>query len=149
MNSNKLISLRENLNMTQEDMAKVAGVKQSTYSDWENGYSIIPLKRLNAISNKFNVSLNYLTGLSLKNDPDFDAIELDKVKIGNRLKQVRLRNNLRQVDIAQMLNTTHSTVSAFESGKTLILTAFIIEFSKITNSSIDYLCCKTDKTNIL
>ena len=39
-----------------------------------------------------------------------------------------------------MLNTTHSTISAYESGKTKLLTIFAIEIVKKYNISLDWLC---------
>ena len=35
-----------------------------------------------------------------------------------------------QQALADLLNTSHSTISAYESGKTLILTAFAYQISK-------------------
>ena len=144
MNSDNLIELREELNMTQSQMAKKLGVTRSAYSLWEIGKNTIPLIQLNNIANKFDASLDYLTGLSRKNDTDFKYVELDKVEIGKRLKQVRLDNKMTQEAIADKLNTTHSVISAYENGKVLIPTIFIIEYANITGKSIDYLCCKKD-----
>ena len=141
---NRLRELREDLRMSQEDMGNLLNIKQSTYSDYENNRSIIPLERLNIISNKFNASLDYLVGLSRSNSDSFDHIEIDFIKIGNRLKEIRTENNLTQEAIAKMLNTFHSRISAYENGKVLIPTIFILEYAKITGKSIDYLCCKKD-----
>ena len=141
MNSDNLRELREDLRMSQEDMGNLLNIKQSTYSDYENNRSIIPLERLNIISNKFNASLDYLVGLSRSNSDSFDHIEIDFIKIGNRLKEIRTENNLTQEAIAKMLNTFHSRISDYENGKRITIPV-LIEYSRVFNKSIDYLCLK-------
>ena len=51
-----------------------------------------------------------------------------------------------QEELASTLNTTHSTISAYESGKTTILTAFAYEICKRYNISMDYLCGRVKNT---
>ena len=51
MNFQKLIELREDFNLKQKDIAKLLNITQQTYSLWENGSKIIPLKHLNSLCN--------------------------------------------------------------------------------------------------
>ena len=141
MNVDNLRELREDLRMSQEDMGNLLNIKQSTYSDYENNRSVIPLERLNIISNKFNASLDYLVGLSRSNSDSFNHIEIDFIKIGNRLKEIRTLNNLTQEAVAKMLNTFHSRISDYENGKRITIPV-LIEYSRVFNKSIDYLCLK-------
>lgn len=144
MNTNRLISLRENLKMTQVEMAKVVGVKRSTYAGWETKVDTIPLEHLNNISNIYDISLDYLTYISDNNDTNFKHIELNSVDVGKRLREARIEAGLTQKKVADLLGTGQSTISSYEKGNTLILLLFLIKFAKITNKSIDYLCCKID-----
>ena len=57
--------------------------------------------------------------------------------------EIRKEKNITQEELASTLNTTHSTISAYESGKTTILTAFAYEICKRYNISMDYLCGRT------
>ena len=68
MNFQKLIELREDFNLKQKDIAKLLNITQQTYSLWENGSKIIPLKHLNFLCNYYNVSMDYVLGLSNKNN---------------------------------------------------------------------------------
>ena len=140
MNFQKLVEIREDLNIKQKDIAGVLGITQQTYSLWENGNKIIPLKHLFSLCNYYNISMDYALGLS--NIRYYDVIndKIDKKIIGNRLKLFRKDNNITQEELASILNTTHSTISAYESGKTTILTAFAYEICKRYNISMDYLC---------
>lgn len=140
MNFKKLIEIREDLSLKQKDIANLLGISQQTYSLWENGTKIIPLKHLNALCNYYNLSMDYMLGLS--NIKKYDVINgnLNKKLIGRRLKKFRIENDITQESLAKTLNTTHSTISAYESGKTTILTAFAFEICRKYNMSMDYLC---------
>lgn len=135
-----LEDIRKDKNINQLEIAELINVKQPTYSAWENGTKIIPLKHLNTIANYYNVSLDYLTNLSVQNEKTNKIKNLDKKLIGNNLKKFRHDNNITQVELAKILNTTHSTLSAYESGKTLILTAFAYQICKTYKISLDWLC---------
>lgn len=56
--------------------------------------------------------------------------------------------NLTQEKLASIFITTHSAISAYENGITLIPTIFLVEFAKISNVSLDYFCGKTDNKKI-
>lgn len=143
MNFQKLIEIREDLNLRQKDIADILGITQQSYSLWENGSKVIPLKHLNNLCNYYNLSMDYVIGLSSIKYYNITNKEIDKILIGERLRKIRKDNNITQEELANILNTTHSTISAYESGKTTILTAFAYEICKRYNISMDYLCGRT------
>lgn len=55
----RLKSLREQRKLTQEDVAKIIGVKRSTYTRWEVGTSD-PKNYLDKLADFYNVSMDYL-----------------------------------------------------------------------------------------
>lgn len=142
MNLERLYFLREESEMTQEELGRIIGVKKYSISNWERGKEIIPLEKLNAISNYYNVSLDYILSLS-KDKRIVNKNELDKVQIGLKLKKIRIMNNLTQRELAKILHTTHSVIWSYETGKNMILTAFAYDFCKKFNVSLDWLCSKT------
>ncbi|MBQ8892168.1 MAG: helix-turn-helix transcriptional regulator [Bacilli bacterium] len=146
MNLERLQHLRVDNDLYQKDIAKLLDVNQQTYSAWESGNKIIPLKRLNKICNYFNISMDYVLNLSDVKMPNnnIQILELDKNLIGERLKIIRSKYKLTLREIASELNTTSSTISAYETGKTLILTAFAYQICKKYHISIDWLCGKSD-----
>ena len=143
MNFQRLVEIREDLNHRQKDIADILGITQQSYSLWENGSKIIPLKHLNNLCNYYNLSMDYVIGLSSIKYYNITNKEIDKILIGERLRKIRKDNNITQEELANILNTTHSTISAYESGKTTILTAFAYEICKRYNISMDYLCGRT------
>lgn len=139
-----LKKVRESYDLTQRDMAKLLKVSKSSYNYFETGEHIIPLKHLNNFCNTFQVSMDYVCGLTKVNVKSTKKYKLNSKVIGLNLKKIRLKNKLTQSDIANILNTSQSNISSYESGKTLILTAFIYSFAKHFNVSLDYL---TNRSN--
>lgn len=144
MNNSRLRELRELEFLRQQDIADILKVSRSTYSTWEIGIKIIPLKHLNTLADYYNTSIDYILGLTKKKTKYQKLKSLDKKIIGNNLKKLRHNKNLSLRDLAQILNTTSSTISAYETGKTLLLTAFAIELAKKYHISIDLLCGKEE-----
>ena len=144
MNEKRLFDLREYADLSQKDLANKLGVTQQTYSLWEKGTRIIPLKHLNNLCNYYKTSMDYVLGLSNeRTNSDIKEIkELNKKLIGSRIKEVREINKLTLRDLASELNTTSSTISAYETGKTLVLTAFAYQICTKYDVSLDWLCGK-------
>lgn len=147
MNFQRLVETREDFNLKQKDIANILNITQQSYSLWENGTKIIPLKHLNSLCNYYNINMDYMLGLSNTRHYDVINTDIDKSLIGKRLREFRIENNITQMELAKLLNTTHSTISAYESGKTTILTAFAYEICKKYNISMDYLCGRTNAKN--
>lgn len=144
MNEKRLFDLREYKDLSQIKLADYLGITQQTYSLWEKGTKIIPLKHLNNLSNFYEISMDYIVGLTdeKNNSGIIKLTKLNKNEIGSRIKKIREDNNLTLRDLAKELNTTSSTISAYETGKTLILTAFAYQICIKYNVSLDWLCGK-------
>lgn len=140
VNYTNLAKIRENKELSQRELATLLGVSKSTYARWETQEQIIPLNRLNDFCNLFRVSMDYAMGISKINVNVIASRNLDKKLIGTRLKKIRKDSYITQEQLAIFLNTTHSTISSYESGKTLILTIFAVEICKKYNYSLDWLC---------
>ena len=139
MNFQKLIEIREDFNLKQKDIASVLGITQQSYSLWENGSKIIPLKHLNNLCNYYNLSMDYVIGIT-RTSKSTKKYKFSNEIIGQRLKEFRKSNEITQTELANILNTTQSTISAYESGKTTLLTAFALEIVNKCNISLDWLC---------
>ena len=148
MNFDRIKYIREEKELTQSEMANILDVTRSAYSLWEIKKNIIPLPKLNEFCNIFSLSLDYVVNSSNKQNKNLNYRQLDIKEIGKRLKQVRKELKLTQEKLAEKFNTTHSAISAYENGITLIPTIFLIEFSKISNVSLDWFCGKTDNKRI-
>lgn len=135
--NNRLCDLREEKDISQTELAKIIDVERSLISKWESGKEMIPLEHLNKICNFYEVSMDYALGLSYNKYHKPHPNKLDKKRIGNNIKQLRIDNEITNRNLAAILNTTSSTISAYETGKNMILTAFAIELCKKYNLSLD------------
>ena len=70
---------------------------------------------------------------------------IDYKLCSSRIKKTRKLTNYTQNDIAAILNNDNGVLSRYENGKTLILTEFLIEYTKIFNVSADYLIGRIDE----
>lgn len=143
----KIKELRAEYGLNQIKTAEIMGVSKSTYARWETDEAIIPLIHLNDVCNYFNVSMDYITGFSKKKNYDITNKKLNKELIGKRLKEFRKTHNLTQEKLAKEINTTHSTISEYEHGKYMMLTAFAYNIAKKYKISLDWLCGRTDQMN--
>lgn len=151
MDFSKLVMLRHKKDLTQRELAKILNVSKSTYARWETQEEIIPLWHLINFCNYFKVSMDYVLGITEKNDfKNYDYTKkLDKTKIGNNIKSIRKKKKLTQKDLAEIFNTSQSTISAYENGKTLVLTVFMFSLACQFNLSVDKLCDRTkEKKNV-
>lgn len=143
MNTEKIKNIREELEITQEVISSVLGCTRTAYSLWEINGNTIPLYYLNKISNEYNINIDYLVDLSNDKYIKFEKTEIDRVKLGKKIKEARKSINYTQEKLVLKLNTTHSVISAYESGKSAVSTLFIIEIAKLTNKSLNLLLNKT------
>ncbi len=62
----RLRDLREDSDLTQQAIADFLNVKQSTYSQYENGKRQIPIEALIKLAGFYKVSTDYILGISDK-----------------------------------------------------------------------------------
>ena len=60
----RIRSLREDKDLTQTDVANLLNIGQKTYSDYELGKTRIPLDSMLILAKYYNVSMDYLCGIS-------------------------------------------------------------------------------------
>ena len=143
MKIERMKKIRENNELTQRNIADILKVDRSTYTGWEIGRDTIPLLRLNIVCKTFNVSFDYIMGLTDKLTT-YEQIDIDAKIIGQNLKKLRQKNNIVQKEIFEFLNTTSSTWSAYEKGKVIIKTDFLYTICKKYNLSVDKMLSSKD-----
>lgn len=88
----RIKELREQQRLNQEGLALKFNVSQSTISAYEVGERVPDLETLIAIANFFNVSLDYLAGLSDLKQPikqsDLSPNELEHLHIYRQLSDI-------------------------------------------------------------
>lgn len=61
---NRLKDLREDIDKNQEQIAQIIGTSQSYYAQYENGKRTLPFDRVVELAKYYNVSLDYIAGLT-------------------------------------------------------------------------------------
>jgi len=83
--------LRIENNLTQQQIADKIGIKQSTYSGYENGTYYPQLDILDKIANVFKVSIDYLVGFA------FDAVSTEEEK--THFNKIIQKTGLTKIDM--------------------------------------------------
>ena len=140
----RLNEIREKHDISQRKTAIKLKISKSYYNYFESGERIIPLPRLNDFCNLFHVDFDYALGITDHNIITKEFKVLDKKIIGTRIKEIRKKNKLTQKGLAELVNTSQSTISSYEHGNTMILTAFLYEICTKLNVSMNYIVGKTN-----
>jgi len=62
----RLKDLREDNDLLQKDIAKILGISQQYYSEYEKGNRTIPISHLITLAKFYNTSIDYIVGLTNK-----------------------------------------------------------------------------------
>ncbi|MBO4580478.1 MAG: helix-turn-helix transcriptional regulator [Clostridiales bacterium] len=81
ISTERLISLRKTLEITQAEAARLIGVSQPAYQRYEAGTRTPSLHVVRDIANAYNVSVDYLTGNSNIKRPDYITVNKNESPI--------------------------------------------------------------------
>jgi len=136
--------IRETYDLSQQDLANLFHVTKSSISHYEKNDWFIPLKHLSTMSNYLNLSMDYILDFTkIKRYPNMNK-EINLKRIGERIKEICIDQNLSNVKLAKELNTSESNIRNYKAGKYLILTPFVVQLSLKYNYSTDWIVGKSD-----
>jgi transcriptional regulator with XRE-family HTH domain len=64
---------------------------------------------------------------------------MDIQAIGNKIKEIRKKENLKQIELAKILNVSKQTLSSIETGKRMADFTLLTDVCKYFDISLDYL----------
>lgn len=145
-----LKEVRKSAGLSQKEVAIRIGVKQNTYSYWENGKSRMNSESLAKLAKLFGVTTDYLLNdiqNKSANNKELDDCQLQPYKLpnekekvmSNRLKELRSSAGLTQKELATVLGVAQPTLSGWETGHFQIDYDSLIKIADYFNTSIDYL----------
>lgn len=144
--------LRKEYGWTQTELANKLNVSQQAVSKYEKGEREPDIDVLLRIANIFNVSSDYLLGLSEQRFPDED-LEWRYPHVENRLGSIlnkyRKTNHLSEVAFASQLEIDKDLLSKIELGIYSPTLKLIKKISEITGYDIDYLTGAKTSTSVL
>ena len=153
--SNILKSLRKQHKMTQEKLARILRVEPSSISKYESANVIPSVDTLEKIADIFDVSLDFLLGRpekemqNINEENHLNSAEDELIKsyrrlndddkavcyYMNRIRELRKKKGITQIDLAKKLGITQATLSGWETNKyepdnkSLILLAELFDVS--------------------
>ncbi len=68
MKFKRIKDLREDHDMYQKDVAKLLGISQQYYSEYEKGKRTIPIQHLITLAKFYETSIDYIVGLTDENN---------------------------------------------------------------------------------
>ena len=135
---NRIKDLREDRDLLQKDIALFLNITIRQYRRIEKGENELSYNSLIKLSEFYNTSVDYILGIINNIEP------YPKNKSYNKIKDLRIENNLYQKDVAKVLNITQPDYSVIESNKNELSYDGLIKLSKFYNTSIDYILGLTD-----
>ena len=69
MHYTRLRDLREDCDLTQDQLVRILGMHKTTYTNYEQGKREIPFALVIRLANFYNVSINYLAGIDSRPSP--------------------------------------------------------------------------------
>ena len=148
MIDNNLKYCREELEMTQEELGYIFGVSRKTISGWETSSNIIPFSKLIKFCNLYDYSLDFVMGLTRRNNRNNAKIKTNKKLIGKKLKDLRNNFNLSQEKFANKCGLSQTTYSHYETGFNLITTTNAYLICRTYNVSMDWLVGRINNSKI-
>lgn len=152
-------------NINQKKLAEKIGLTPATLSRNMNGLNSTKIEVVISIAKFFNVSTDYLLGISKIRNLNQETIEpkytstllqsnqlmykqsmLNNVK-ENRLKILRKENNLTVRELGEKINISYAAISKMENNLQNINNEYLIILSNFFNVSVDYLLGVSDIKN--
>ena len=129
---------RNNLGLSQEELANRIGYKtKGSIARIEKGEIDLPIDKLKLLAKALNTTPEYLVGwdnLSEKMNEKEIVKDAENIKFGNKLKKLRIDNNLTQTELAELTNyNSRSSIADIENGRNSIPLDKLELFAKALN----------------
>lgn len=118
--NNQLKTLRQEYNLSQQELADKIGISKSSINMYERGEREPGIETVKRIADFFNVDVDYLFGVSdVKKRREFKVIRINK-SIAHNIQHHREQANLSQKELADLLGIDEAVVADLESGKSTL-----------------------------
>lgn len=104
----RFAELRKDNNLKQKHISKILNVSEDRYSKYERCINDMTIEKCNVLANFYNVSLDYLLGLSDYNNREVSR-DLKLELLGKKLLTLRKERNLTQDLLGQKLGFLQTT----------------------------------------
>lgn len=133
-------NLRIDNDLTQEEISKKLKINRRTYADYENLVNETPLDILVKIARFYNVSLEYLAGLTNVSSPALSLESYSYEKMLNNIINLREKHNLTLEMLANKIHCSTNTLWQYENEKRKVPLQILIQLANIYEISLDEIC---------
>ena len=133
-------NLRIDNDLTQEEISKKLKINRRTYADYENLVNETPLDILVNIARFYNVSLEYLAGLTNVSSPTLSLESYNYEKMLKNIINLREKHNLTLEKLANKIHCNTNTLWQYENGKRKVPLQILIQLANIYEISLDQIC---------
>ncbi len=147
-NNIRFKELRKKNKLKQVDIAKFLNINTQAYYQYEKLINDISLDNCNKLANFYNVSIDYLLGLSntIQYVDSVNDINLNTMR--TRLRGQRKKYHLKQVELCNKIGLPQATYSNYEYGSRIPATFKLLDIISYYHVSMDYILGKTDIDNL-
>ena len=140
----KIVNLRKENNITQEELANKLNVSRQSISKWESGLSLPEISNLLLISEIFNCTID---SLLLEETTSLEIPNESFATFGERLIYLRKKNHMSQELLSDALGVSRQSIFKYERNLIYPDLDKIIKISNLYNCSIDYLLKEKENIN--
>lgn len=133
-------NLRIDNDLTQEQISNKLNINRRTYADYENLVNETPLDIFVKIACIYNVSLEYLAGLTNVSSPTFSLSSYSYEKVLSNIIRLREKHSLTLEKLANKIHCSTNTLCQYETGKRKIPLQTLIQLANIYEISLDEIC---------
>lgn len=120
--------IREEYQLTQTELGKIAGVSDKAVSTWENGYAEPRMGAIQRISDYFKIDKTEIMGWQ----PSADSFAM-------KLKMLRIEKGYSRKDLANILGIAETLIIEYESGDSIPSNAGISDIAFALNVPVSSL----------
>ena len=138
----RLKDLREDRDYTQDYIANILKTNRSSYANWENGETLIPLDKLDQLSVFYNVPISYLLGIKNNYNRYKNIGKMNYNLMLDKLNQLKDNLSLTYQEIGDYLKVSKSTAYKYYEGQLIIPVNILILLGELNKCDIDKLLGK-------
>ena len=138
--------LRKEFHLSQPQLSKEIGYSKNTISLWEIGTRTPCADVIIILSRYFLVSTDYLLKVTEDNTMlhRIDDFNVDLTTFNKRLKELRIKKNLSQEELARRTNLSQTSIYHWEIGTCPPNSTAVVKLAKYFGVTTDYLLGESD-----
>lgn len=134
--------LRNEKELTQDDIAKYLGVSRTTYNNWEQGTVLLPLDIADKLSAYYKVRLSCILGIDNNIEYKDKINKMNYDVLLKNINELKINNKNTYEEIGTYLKCTRASCQRYFNGIIKIPIDRLILLSELYDTDLDKMCGK-------